>query len=800
MLTRNFSAKHFSLARAATSAGASLLAIIATAAHAQQTPDPELTEGPAASQRIGGGAEIIVTATRRASSVQDTPVAVAVTSGESIAQYNISDVQSLTRLEPSIVVNNQGVSANQFIIRGIVSDIGSTTGFYLDEAPVLGAAASESQGDGTPGIRLHDVERVEVLKGPQGTLFGSGSMAGTLRIITNKPKFDRFEGGFSTTLGKIEGGNGIYQADGFVNLPLTSAVAARAVVWGEWGGGYIDHRISTLDGSSSFIDEDANDRELWGGRFSVLMEPAADFSLLLQATAQVVEVDDVQYWTQGSGPYISDSPTRSLFRDEYQLYSATANYDTDFGTFTLIGSYGRQDTVFGSDSTQTGLALAESFNLEPFKTVLESVLTFEDWTAEARFASSFDGPLQIVVGGYYQHDEAQDRLSAIRANDVTGITACRTLVQCEQAGLRVAGFASPGVPASDFIYETVFKRAVSQWAGYAQADLEITDTVMATAGIRYYRATIKDFGLQVQDIAGPPDFAVPVPVPSWAANGGITDPYIIQDDRSTETSPSYNFSLMWEADPDLSFFARVASGFRVGGNNNAGQLANQAGITIPDSYGSDDLWSYELGAKAYLLGRDLFIDAAVYQMDWSNQQVTASDPTGAFVYTLNAGKTRIRGAEASINYQSDYGLDLGAGVTYTDAVLAADLSAEVISAGTIGFKGDRLPRVPEWVLAGRAGYETEIFDNATGYIQTDINYRSSSTNSFNDQNAFNTKLPAFALIGAQVGVRTGPLDISLYVENLTDKAAIYGVDPILDGIRIYSPNPRTFGLRVQGRF
>lgn len=774
-------------------AGASLVAMAATAAHAQQAGPP--VEAPAAS-----GGDIVVTATRRASSVQDTPVAVAVTSGESIARYNISDVQSLTRLEPSIVVNNQGVSANQFIIRGIVSDIGNTTGFYLDEAPLLGASASESQGDGTPGVRLHDIERVEVLKGPQGTLFGSGSMAGTLRIITNKPDFGGFEGGMSTSIAKIEGGSGFYQADGFANLPVSSTIAARAVVWGEWGGGYIDHRITTLDGSSSYTEEDANDRELWGGRFSVLMEPTENFSLLLQATAQVAEVDDVQYWTQQSGPYISDSPTQSPFRDEYQLYSATADYDTDFGTFTVIGSYGKQSTFFASDSTQTGLALAESFNLEPFKTVLESDLAYEDWTAEARFSSAFTGPLQIVVGGYYQDDTSTDSLSAIRANDVTGINPCRTLAACEAAGLREPGFSAPGVPASDFIYQTIFERSVSQWAAYAQADYELTDALTATAGIRYYHAKIEDDGLQVQDIAGPPDFAVPVPVPSWAANGLITDPYVVQDDETTESSPSYNFSLLWEADPNLSFFARVASGFRVGGNNNAQQLANQAGITIPDSYGSDDLWSYELGAKAYVLGRDLFIDASVYQMDWSNQQVTASDPTGAFVYTLNAGQTRIRGAEISLNYQSDSGLSLGAGATYTDAVLAEDLSQEVLDAGTIGFEGDRLPRVPRLTMAGQVAYEAAISDGATGYIQADANYRSSSTNSFNDQNAFNTELPAFAMLGARVGVRTGPVDVSVYVENLTDKAAIFGVDPILDGIRIYSPNPRTFGMRVQGRF
>lgn len=337
---------------------------------------------------------------------------------------------------------------------------------------------------------------------------------------------------------------------------------------------------------------------------------------------------------------------------------------------------------------------------------------------------------------------------------------------------------------------------MKQWAVYAQGDLEITPELTATAGIRYYRAKIADDGLQVQDIAGPPDFAVPEPVPSWAANGLITIPYVIQNDRSTESSPSYNFSLLWEATSDVSLFARVASGFRVGGNNNAEQLANQAGITILPSFKSDDLWSYELGTKVYLAGRDLFLDASVYQMDWSNQQVNASDPTGAFEYVVNAGKTRIRGAELSLNYQAG-GFTAGGGVTYTDAKLAQDISEEVLAAGTIGYKGDRLPRVPRWTFAAQAAYEADISSSASAYIQGDVSYRSGSTASFNDENAFNTTLPGFLLAGAAVGVRTGPFNVSVFVENITNKAGRFGVDPILDGIRIFSPDPRTFGLRIR---
>lgn len=139
-------------------------------------------------------------------------------------------------------------------------------------------------------------------------------------------------------------------------------------------------------------------------------------------------------------------------------------------------------------------------------------------------------------------------------------------------------------------------------------------------------------------------------------------------------------------------------------------------------------------------------------------------------------------------------------MTYTDAVLAADLGPEVLAAGTFGYEGDRLPRVPRWTFAGAAGYETAIAADSSLYVQTDFNYRSSSTSSFNDQNAFNTDLPEFFLIGASAGVRIESFDLGVFVTNLTDKVAVYGVDPILDGIRIYSPEPRAFGIRVSARY
>jgi iron complex outermembrane receptor protein len=783
-----------------------LMPSVTSAQEVGQTGSPEEAAASASatsSTDVGvpeANSDIVVTATRRATAVQDTPISVAVTTGESLQRYDITDVQSLTRLEPALVVNNAGVASNQFIIRGIVSDVGATTGFYFDEAPLVGGRGSEGLGDGKPGLRLHDIERVEVLKGPQGTLFGSGSMAGTLRIITNRPTLGIAEGGVSTSVGFVDGGDAIMEANAFINVPISSTLALRAVGWGEWGGGYIDQEITTLDGSSTRRLENVNDRELFGGRLSLLFKPTDNFSVLLSAANQTIEVNGLQSWNLDADPFISTSPTTGRYEDSYQLYTTTMNYEIEAGTFSLIGSYGRQKSFNAEDTTPTGLGLAGPFRLLPFKTSLPITVDFEDYTAEARFSSSLPGPFQFIVGAFYQRDKLRSVTSAVRANDISGVAACYSLIHCVAANRRQPGFSARGVPASDLLYEQDNRREVRQWAVYGQADYQILDTLTATAGIRFYSARIHDVSIQVQDIAGPPDFVVPVPVPSWAANGRITTPYVTQDDRARESSPSYNFSLMWEATRDLSVFARAASGFRIGGTNDAASLAGQAGIQIPQAFDSDDLWSYEVGLKAYFLDRRLFLDTSIYQLDWTNQQLGATDPSGAFEYTLNAGHTRIRGAELSLRYNTPSGFSFGGGVTYTNATLTRDLDPEVIDAGTIGFSGDRLPRVPRWTAAGSIGYETEVSSGTIFYAQGDANYRSSSTFSFNDQNVFNPRLPAFLLLGARVGVRWGPTDISLFAENITNKAAIYGIDASPDGLRAYSPTPRTIGARLQARF
>ena len=741
--------------------------------------------------------DIVVTATRRDTTLRDIPLALAVQTGETLDKTNVASLQDLTKVEPALVVNNRGASSNQFIIRGIQSDIGSTTGFYLDESPLVGGGAVQDNGDGKPGLRLIDVSRIEVLKGPQGTLFGAGSMAGTLRIITNKPNTEKVEGGFDVTLASIKSGNMLGMGSGYINLPLSDKIAVRAVGWTEAGGGYINHTVENLAGTTSIFHDNVNDRSLWGGRLSMLIRPTEDFSLTLMATRQDVKVDGAQFWYKNNGAYQNFSPSLLTYAEKYELYSATAEYDLGFGTIIAAGNYAKQYMRNENDQTPTTIGLAMGFDLVPFKASLVTQQHFRNYTGELRFASSFDGPLQIVVGGYYENDLNKGTVDVIRPDDVTGALPCRTTPECEALGRRQGGWAAPGVrsPASDLIFARTLRTAVEQWAVYGQADWEIVPDLTATVGVRYYSGTTRNLGVKVQDVvpdyvgAGPPGTA------PW-----ITDPYVMQDDKGTEKSPTYNFSLFYKVTPQVSLFARAASGFRLGGTNDV-QTPRSFGYDgfIPASFSSDKLWSYELGLKASMLDGALYLDTSVYQMDWSNQQLQATDPTQTYEFVVNAGKTRIRGVEAQLSYNK-HGLTLNAGATYTNARLRADLGQEVTDTGISGYKGDRVPRVPRWTLSGLAEYEVPLTASVDGYIQVNANYRSSSTFNFNDENPDNEDLPKFALVNAKVGVRVDPVDISLFVENLTNKVAVYGIGVDTDGVRVFSPPPRTIGLRVSGRF
>ncbi|MEH6677750.1 TonB-dependent receptor [Phenylobacterium sp.] len=743
---------------ASTSAVA--LGLMATQAQAQVAAEPETLS------------ELVVTAARRgAVSVADTPLAVTAFSGEKLEEQGISSLQDLTRLDPSLNVQSFGASQTKVVIRGIESNVGATSGVYLDESPLVGGLGGNILGDGKPGVRLHDIQHVEILKGPQGTLFGSSSMSGTLRVITRKPDLFEFGGRVEASAATVKGGDEFFDGSATLNVPIIEdTLGVRITGWGESGGGYVDQ---TINGA---LYENNNNAHVKGGRVVGLWRPTDNFNLTALALHQEIDVDGTQAWLQADGAYETSSPTIEFYRDNYNLYSVTGEYDLGFGSIIASTSYSSQRVTNPKDSTPT----ANSFGL-PGSTLFIASVDFRNVVSELRFSSDFDGPFQLVTGAYYENSQSTYQTNSVLATS-TGTALCYSYGECVAKGLH-----EPGRGNSLYEFGTRTKRGVGQYALFAQGDYAITDTLTATVGIRYFEAKIHDTVVNLQTVF--PDYIF----------GQVTTPSITGDSRGSNSHTSYNYSLMWEATPDINVYARAASGFRLGGVNTATSLAQQAGVVFPGTYNPDSLWNYEAGVKSYWLDRRLYADLSVYRIDWNDQQLSAQ-AAGAFGYTINAGKTEVNGVELNGAFDPMPGLNISGSINYVDAKLAEDLPADVFAAGTFGYEGDDIPLTPNWSYSLQASYEQPLAYGLDGYVQGGLAYRGESFTTFNSQNQYYTKLPAYTLVNAKVGLRRDNWDLAVFGNNLGNEAAYIGVVESPDGIRVFSPRPRSFGVRVSSTF
>lgn len=753
-----------------------------------------------AAQGAGGSQqleEVVVTATRRSESSFNTAIGIDAVTGSTLKTYDVTSLQDLNKVNSSVNVNNFGATQQQFVIRGISSNIAATTGLYLDESPLVGGFQNNFRGDGTPGIRLIDIERVEVLKGPQGTLFGSGSMAGTLRLISNRPNLESVGGSVTAAAATVENGNALYDGNVVLNAPIVNdTFGVRLVGWGEWGGGFIDQTIN--GGTITNI----NNTNLVGGRLTALWKPVTDFTLTGSVNYQNANVNGVQYWNPyctpanasgtcptgiKTGPWNNTEPSLAPYHDDYLLFNVTGDYDTGVGDVIGIFTHGKKNTLQPFDSTPTNCGFMLCPPLVPPLSFVPQ-LAFSDTTGELRFVSKFKGPVQLVVGGYYEHDQSTFNGSAVY-NNPSGHVACINLADCEAKGLRNPGNNFTGVPANFLEFGTIDDNDIKQYAAYAQIDWKIIDPLTLTVGARYFSATISDVVQSTQDIA-PPNAC------NWVF-GCVTTPYVTFDGSTKQSKTTYNIALLYNVTRDVNVYVRAASGFRIGGINTDYNPANLP--QIPLAFEPDSLWNYEAGIKTYLLERRLYLDLAVYHIDWTNQHINAI-AENAFEYTLNAGKTKTDGAEFSFSWLVTRGFTLNGAVAYNDARLAETLPPEVTAAGNGGNSGDPLPLSPKVVASLAGTYDFPISSGVGGYATASVNYRDSTQLGFNPTDHFYAVLPSYVLADAKFGVRWGRYDLGLFVQNITDKAAYSGLQYTTDGQRVFSPRPRTIGLSFTGSF
>lgn len=753
---------------------------------------PALAQDNAAAPSPIDDTEIVVTALKRATSIQNTPLAISAVSPATLTNQNITDSTQLTRVTPNLQVeeNNGG---SRITIRNLRASGESLVGLYYDETPLSGTGGvGNDAGANSPSVRLFDVERAEILRGPQGTLYGASSMAGTMRIIFKKPNLSDYEGALNGQITTTyHAGSSGQIIDGMVNVPIvTDKLAVRAVGYYNFAPGYIDN--------SRLGVEDINDSRGYGGRLLVRARPIEDLTIDLMAVYQNNH-SAASAWNKTiedlTGRKFDQNLTiRQPRRDAMQLYSGTANWDFGFATLTAIASYSKRKIRYNFDYTPyfaryfngnyTGdptkipgyAAFASDCNnglvvdlpgctgtdYQNFVTSWGSLTAYQPQvnktsTQEIRLANA-DNDFKWTVGFYHSDRKNFTRSILNTVDPITGLQSWPN------------GYKYPyGAGALVHLDRTINDR-LKQIAGFAEATYDITDALDVTAGIRYF---------EYKKITG-----AEVKIPSYVAGNTIT-PY--SEAKGKENGTLLKFGASYKVTPDVMIFASASQGYRPGGVNQTLGLPSYA-----QTYKADKLWDYELGIKSSWFDRKLIVNANIFQMDWKAQQVSASYQ-GAFSFITNsAGKARIRGVELESTIMPVDGLTLRASGSYTTSKLLDDIvlpsginictnTAPPYVGCTIfrgaGKKGDALPYNSKWTLQGQADYRMPVGGDLTALFHADVNYRSAWWTVYNPKAANVVRdvdhLSGYATVNLRVGLdrdddRWG---VYLFVNNVFNKLA-----------------------------
>lgn len=698
--------------------------------------------GKTSSTDNGGGnvEEIIVTATKRTERLVDVPLSVQAIGGRQLERIGAVNFSDYARTIAGISFQDSGAGRSQIFVRGVSTggdvDTGkeSTVGVYIDETPV-------TEGSSQPDLKLYDIERVEVLRGPQGTLYGSGSMGGTLRLITKQPRFDKVEGyvqGRGTLI--HEGGAG-GSVDGMINVPLSDKLALRVVGYGIHEAGFLDNGFSG--------EKDINDEDTWGMRAALRFRPTDALDVTLTGYHQQTDIGAYYQVTDHHPRLVIDQSAKEPFNDKFSIGNLRVEYDLGAAHLTSSTSYFDRHRAFGND--------IDWFTEMLFGIPRANSPLYYDMSAfseELRLTSTSDGPFKWLVGLFYL-DRDEDAGQTINAIDV----------------------AVPSDPNANAFYSRTLVNT-KQLAGFVELGYELFDGFTVTGGVRVSKIDRDLTAIKAGALIG-----------AYSSLSGDAD--------ETPVTPKLNVS--YRLRDGALIYAQASQGFRVGGVNpglpNCGTCVVQLGTT----FDSDSLWNYELGAKLELLDRRLRLNAAAFYIDWSDIQLNVSREDG-FNGFLNAGDARSRGVELEVSLSAGAGIEIGGQLTYTDAELTR-LRPGVTG---VGEPGSSVPEVPEWSRSGYVEWVHPVLGDAEFRIRGDVQYVGERKSNFSDNRPMESYTLYNLSLNLDMGDYTASLfGKNLSDERAQLRRQFYA--GVHDGTPIefnrYTVNiPRTIGVALMRRF
>jgi iron complex outermembrane receptor protein len=753
--------------------------------------------------------EVVVTAEKRAATVQETAASITAISAQDIADRGLVDFTSLAQSVPGISMRTGGPGQTEFEMRGLNSAGGNTSqvGFYLDETP-LSAPASAQLGKVVIDPNLYDLNRVEVLRGPQGTLYGSSSMGGTVKVVPNFPQLGTFAASGETTVSYTgSGGSMNEKVNGMVNLPIGDTAAIRIVASQSYDSGWVKRLViqdgavavdsgafpqvsrppnfytapiqEEIDGANTATVTSARAILLWKPTDNLAITPMVMYQLTQQGAPDAVDVNGNP--THPTTPdvlahyeiYDSAEPQR----DRFTLGSLKIEYQAPGFTITSATANWNRNTLISQDSTEENESAIGIPVYDPPNGIGPSgpspygpSMTEEDYTRqiseELRFTSTRPGPFQWILGYFYQ-DLYSDWIPWDAAPQATPILGGPNL------------------------YVDYQPQVITQNAVFGEASWRFTSGLKATVGLRHYHYSLSQTNVEYGT------FTV------YGAQGNTVPYNTAASNRESGTNPK--FDLSYDVNQDLLLYATAAKGFRLGGvnqpipvaspgNPNGVLVANECALQsklllipvsacsanillqAPATFSSDSVWNYELGEKATLFDRRLIANVSAYYERWTNPQIATN--LAGFGITANGADARIYGLEAELQALLTREWTVGVNFGYTNAEFTED------SAVTGYPEGASVPDIPKVTASATLRWKHPVTDelSLTGTLEgnyvgtrTDAPYGETITLTNIDQ--FLIHLPAYGFLNLRLGVAGSAWSANLFVNNLTNKITLLDPQP-----------------------
>jgi iron complex outermembrane recepter protein len=773
-----------------------------------------------AAQQGGETQTVIVTSQKRREDIKQVPLSVSVLGGEQLQANQIANFTDLTRNIPNVSFNTQaGAGLSTIEIRGVSSQAGTATvSIYLDDVS-LTTRNIYSQGTAEP--RFFDIDRVEVLRGPQGTLYGASSLGGTIKFISRQPDLKSFSGYALATVSNTSHGGTNHELEAVVNVPLKKdSIALRVGAQSGKDSGYID-RVDYQ--SLNVIDKGINSSKWDVVKLALKADLGGGWTVTPALFAQTFKSDDIdasflkvgdsgsgyQVGRTGSNPNV-DKPLaifqtskdlREPGKDKLTVPSLTVNGDLGFADLTaILSGYKRRfdriqdgtlvnSTYIGSITTDPALGLV----VGALPSAVELKNKVNQTSAELRLASKdYDasrGPL-TWVGGLYS---AKTKTEVFDNEPVYGITAAFKAAGKDVNNPDDLVDSFPGAFPNDSSYFSNRHYNDRQDSVFGEVTYNFGPSLRAIAGVRVLRASqvfTREGGYY---FAGQAYTTSAPPKAKWNA-----------------TTP--RFALDWDLNKETTLYANVAKGFRLGSANRP--VPDTAAVredlntlhlpgAVPAAYEPDSLWSYELGSKSRLMGNRLTLNAALFYLDWKDIQQSIVLPTSGYDFETNAGKAKSYGMEIEARLRATEQLTLNGSVGVTRASFKEDVPA-------LGFqddaftipnvhKGDRVQAVPRYNARLGFTYRFQATDALNAFVTANGQWTGSSRGNL-VPGSTDYERPGYFTADASTGITLDRFQITLFVKNLTNNRTILQQPSIQSVREAFYLRPRTIGITAQADF